>query len=62
MEQYGNKVGLAAFEWCDVLDPEYRRSTWEEWFTDVTGLVLDKWTSPCPSSSDHRWSSVLPLS
>ena len=28
MEQYGNEVGLATFEWCDVLDPEYRRCTW----------------------------------
>ena len=27
-EQYGNKVGLAALEWCDVFDPEYRRTTW----------------------------------
>ena len=51
MEQYGNEVGLAALEWCDVFDPEYRRSSWiaeEEWFTDVTNLILDKWTSPCP--------------
>ena len=28
LEQHGNEVGLSAFEWCDVLDPEYRRSTW----------------------------------
>ena len=51
MEQYGNEVGLAALEWCDVFDPEYRRTTWiadEEWFTDVTSLVVDKWTCPCP--------------
>ena len=51
MEQYGNEVGLAALEWCDVFDSEYRRTTWiadEEWFTDVTSLVVDKWTSPCP--------------
>ena len=51
MEQYGNEVGLAAFEWCDVLDPEYRRSTWigsEEWFAEVCSLVVDKWTSACP--------------
>ena len=51
MEQYGNEVGLAALEWCDVFDPEYRRTTWiadEECFTDVTSLVVDKWTSPCP--------------
>ena len=51
MEQYGNEVGLVAFEWCDVLDPEYRRSTWiggEEWFADVSSLIVDKWTSPCP--------------
>ena len=51
MEQYGNEVGLAAFEWCDVLDLEYRRSTWiggEEWFADVSSLIVDKWTSPCP--------------
>ena len=43
-----NEVGLAGLEWCDVFDPEYRRSTWKEWFTDVTSLVVDKWTSPCP--------------
>ena len=51
MEQYRNEVGLAAFKWCDVLDPEYRRSSWiaeEEWFTDMTNLIVDKWTSPCP--------------
>ena len=51
MEQYGNEVGLAALEWCDVFDPEYRRSSWiaeEEWFTDMTNLIVDKWTSPCP--------------
>ena len=48
MEQYGNEVGLAGLEWVDVFDPAYRRSTWlysEEWSTDVTALVLDKWTS-----------------
>ena len=51
MEQYGSEVGLAALEWCDVFDPEYRCTTWiadEEWFTDVTSLIVDKWTSPCP--------------
>ena len=50
MEQYGNEVGLAVLEWCDVFDQEYRRTSWiadEEWFTDVTSLVVDKWTSPC---------------
>ena len=65
MEQYGNEVGLAAFEWCDVFDLEYRRSTWiadEEWFTDVTSLVVDKWTSPGLSLSDDEMSSVLSLS
>ena len=36
MEQYRNKVGLVAIKWCDVLDPEYRCTTWKEWFTDVT--------------------------
>ena len=48
LEQYGNEVGLAAFEWLDIFDPDYRHSTWiggEEWFTTVTPLVLDKWTS-----------------
>ena len=62
MEQYGNEVGLAAFEWCDVLDPEYRRFTWiggEEWFNDVTNLILEKWSS---SASGNDESSVLPLS
>ena len=59
MEQYGNEVGLAAFEWCDVLDPEYRRFTWKEWFNDVTNLILEKWSS---SASGNDESSVLPLS
>ena len=48
LEQYGNEVGLAAFEWLDIFDPDYRHSTWiggEEWVTAVTSLVLDKWTS-----------------
>ena len=48
LEQYGNDVGLAAFEWLDIFDPDYRHYTWiggEEWITDVTLLVLDKWTS-----------------
>ena len=47
MEQYGNEVGLAALEWVDIFDPEYRRSTWiaeEQWFTDVTTFVFDKWS------------------
>ena len=51
MEHYGNEVGLAALEWWDVFDPEYRHTTWIpdiEWFTDVTSLIIDKWTSPCP--------------
>ena len=50
MEQYGNEVGLGALDWCDVFDQEYRRTSWiadEEWFADVTSLVVDKWTSPC---------------
>ena len=62
MEQYGNEVGLAALEWCDVFDPEYRRFTWiggEEWFNDVTNLILEKWSS---SASGNDESSVLPLS
>ena len=59
MEQYGNEVGLAAFEWCNVLDPEYRRFTWKEWFNDVTNLILEKWSS---SASGNDESSVLPLS
>ena len=45
MEQYGNEVGLAVLEWCDVFDPEYRRTIWiadQEWFTDVTSLIVDK--------------------
>ena len=58
MEQYGNEVGLAAFEWCDVLDPEYRRFTWKEWFNDVTNLILEKWSS---NASGNDESSVLPL-
>ena len=28
LEQYGNEIGLAAFEWLDVLEPDYRHSTW----------------------------------
>ena len=47
MELYGNEIGMEALEWCDVFDPEYRRTTCiadEEWFTDVTGLIVDKWT------------------
>ena len=59
MEQYGNEVGLAAFEWCDVLHPEYRCFTWKEWFNDVTNLILEKWSS---SASGNDESSVLPLS
>ena len=59
MEQYGNEVGLAALEWCDVFDPEYRRFTWKEWFNDVTNLILEKWSS---SASGNDESSVLPLS
>ena len=65
MEQYGNEVGLAALEWCDVFDTEYRHSTWiadEEWFTDVTSLVVDKWTSPGLSLRDDEMSRVLSLS
>ena len=65
MEQYGNEVGLAVLEWCDVFYLEYRRSIWiadEEWFTDVTSLVVDKWTSPGLSLSDDEMSSVLSLS
>ena len=49
MEQYGNEVGLAALEWLDIFDPNYRHSTWigaEEWLVDVITLILDKWTSP----------------
>ena len=48
MEQYGNEVDLAAFEWLDIFNPDSRHSTWiggEEWVTTVTLLVLDKWTS-----------------
>ena len=48
LEQYGNEVGFAAFEWLDIFDSDYRHSTWiggEEWVTTVTPLVLDKWTS-----------------
>ena len=62
MEQYGDEVGLAAFEWCDVLDPEYRRFTWiggEKWFNDVTNLILEKWSS---SAHGNDESGVLPLS
>ena len=47
MEQYGNEVCLVALEWVDIFDLEYRRSTWiaeEQWFTDVTSLVFDKWS------------------
>ena len=65
MEQYGNEVGLAAFEWCDVFDPDYRRSSWiadEEWFSDVCTLVLEKWGSQGSSSCGDGKSSVLPLS
>ena len=65
MEQYGNEVGLAALEWCEVMEPDYRRSTWigdEEWLADVSNLVYDKWTSQCPSlSDDDGVSSVLSL-
>ena len=45
LEQYGNKVGLSAFEYLDIFDPDYRHSTWrggEEWITTMTPLVLDK--------------------
>ena len=45
LEQYGNKVGLAAFEWLDIFYPDNRHSTWrggEEWITTVTPLTLDK--------------------
>ena len=55
MEQYGNEVGLAAFEWCNILDPDYRCSNWigdEEWIGEVTLLVLEKWTSWSPNWSD----------
>ena len=41
---WSNEVGLAALEWCDIFDPEYRRTTWiaeEEWFTDVTSRQMD---------------------
>ena len=65
MEQYGNEVGLAAFEWCDVFDPDYRRSSWiadEEWFSDVCTLVLEKWGSQGSSLCGDGKSSVLPLS
>ena len=61
-EQYGNDVALAAFEWLDIFDPDYRHSTWiggEEWITDVTHLVLDKWTSQWLSSCGGGRSSVL---
>ena len=49
IEQYGNEVGLAAFEWCDVLDLEYRRTTWKEWFTYVTSR-----TNGLPCVHDRR--------
>ena len=42
-----------------VLDPEYRRFTWKEWFNDVTNLILEKWSS---SARGNDESSVLPLS
>ena len=61
LEQYGNEVGLAAFAWLDIFDPDYRHSTLiggEEWVTTVTPLVLDKWTSQWLSSCGGR-SSVL---
>ena len=48
MEQYGDEVGLAALEWPDVLDANYRRSTWmssEEWFADMTSSIFDKMAS-----------------
>ena len=61
MEHYGNEVGLAALEWCDVMEPDYRRSTLigdDEWFSDVSNLVYDKWTSQSPSlSGDDQASS-----
>ena len=62
-EQYRNEVGLAAFEWLDIFYSDYRRSTWiggEEWITDVSLLVLDKWTSGWLSSCGGR-SGVLLL-
>ena len=49
MEQYGNEVGLAALEWADIFEPEYRRITWmssEDWFNDMTSLVFEKLEHP----------------
>ena len=48
LEQNENDVGLAAFEWLGIFDPDYSHSTWvggEEWITNLSLLVLDKWTS-----------------
>jgi len=48
MEQYGDEVGLAALERPDVLDANYRRSTWmssEEWFADMTSSIFNKMAS-----------------
>ena len=49
MEQYGDEVGLAALEWVDIFDPEYRRNHWmctEEWFNDMTCLMFEKLEHP----------------
>ena len=38
MEQYGNELGLAALEWCDVFN---RRTIWIEGLTAVTSQQMD---------------------
>ena len=37
-------IPIIALDFVDeaaIFDPEYRRTTWKEWFTDVTGRQID---------------------
>ena len=54
LQQYGDEMGMAALEWLDIFESDYRHSQWmsdEEWFTDMTSRVVDKWSSQRLSST-----------
>ena len=44
LDQYGNGVGMAAFEWFKVSGQNYRHSTWivtEDWVSDAATPILN---------------------
>ena len=40
---FGNEVGLAAFEWLDIIDPDYRHSTCLNEYPRIDALKKDRW-------------------